>query len=266
MSDAYYAAIFEQDFGPSWQVRWGLPSTQFQQTVDQFVKQGYRMVNVSGYGVNNQALYAAIFEQRAGPAWQVRWGLPPAQLQQTVDQFVKQGYRPMSVSGYTVNNQALYVAFFEQDFGPSWQVRWGLTPDRFQQTVDQFVKQGYRLVNISGYGVNSQALYAAIFEQRAGPAWQVRWGLTSDRFQQVVDQFVKQGYRLVNVSGYGVADQTPFAAIIGIGQTFYAAIFEQRSGTTWQVRWGLTSAQLQQTMDQFVKQGYRLVNVSGYSR
>ena len=51
MPSAYYTAIFEQSSGPAWAARWGLSSAEFQRTFDQFVGQGYRPVNVSGYGV-----------------------------------------------------------------------------------------------------------------------------------------------------------------------------------------------------------------------
>jgi len=50
----------------------------------------------------------------------------------------------------------------------------------------------------------SSANYAAIFEQRGGPAWEARHGLTSDQYQQTFNQLVGQGYRLVDVSGYEV--------------------------------------------------------------
>jgi Bacterial tandem repeat domain 1 len=266
MPSAYYTAIFEQrSSGPAWAARWGLSSAEFQQTLDQFVGQGYQPVNVSGYGVGQAYYYAAIFEQRSsGPAWAARWGLSSAEFQQTLDQFVGQGYQPVNVSGYGVG-QAYYAAIFEQrSSGPAWAARWGLSSAEFQQTLDQFVGQGYQPVNMSGYGVGQayyypyytfgQAYYAAIFEQRSsGPAWAARWSLSSAEFQQTLDQFVGQGYQPVNVSGYGV------------GQAYYAAIFEQRSsGPAWAARWGLSSAEFQQTLDQFVGQGYQPVNMSGY--
>jgi hypothetical protein len=45
----------------------------------------------------------------------------------------------------------------------------------------------------------------------------------------------------------------------------YAAIWEQRSGPSWQARHGLDAAQYQQAFDELLSQGFRLVQVSGYS-
>lgn len=46
--------------------------------------------------------YAALWAKGPGPAWQARHGLTGAQYQQTFDQLVGQGYRPVDVSGYEV--------------------------------------------------------------------------------------------------------------------------------------------------------------------
>lgn len=249
----HYAAIWSRSEGPSWRAVHGIPSDAYQREFDQLVAQGYRPTWVSGYGVNGQALYAAVFEQRGGGAWQARHGLTGQQYQQTFDQLVAQGYRPICVSGYSVNGQALFTAVFEQRGGGAWQARHGLTGQHYQQTFDQLVAQGYRPICVSGYGVNGQALYAAIFEQRSGTAWQARHGLTGQQYQQTFDQLLAQGYHPICVSGYDVN-----------GQTLYAAVFEQSEVPSWQARHGLSSAQYQQTFDQLAAQGYRLQCVSGY--
>jgi hypothetical protein len=44
------------------------------------------------------------------------------------------------------------------------------------------------------------AIFAAIFEQVGGPAFQARHGLTADQYQQTFNQLLAQGFRprLVN--------------------------------------------------------------------
>jgi hypothetical protein len=96
-----FAAVFEQQDGPAFQARHGLTAAQYQQTFDQLVGQGFRPVVVSGYSVGGQDRFAAVFEQKSGPAFQARHGLTAAQYQQTFDQLVGQGFRPVIVSGYS---------------------------------------------------------------------------------------------------------------------------------------------------------------------
>jgi Bacterial tandem repeat domain 1/TIR domain len=205
---ALYAGIFEQSDGPPWIAHRDLPFGQFQQTYNQLVEQGNRLVKMSGYGINGQALYAGIFEQSDGPVWAAHFGLPSEQFQQTLDQLMRQGYRLVNLSVYGVNGQALYAGIFEQSDGPPWIAHSNLTPNQFQQTFDQLTEQGYRLVDRCGYSVNNQILHAGIFEQSDGPLWRAHSGLTSDQFQQISDQLAGQDYRLMKVSGYGVSLNT----------------------------------------------------------
>ena len=99
----HYAAIWSQSEGAAWRAVHGLTGQQYQQTFDQLVGQGYRPTCVSGYNIEDQVRYAAIFEQGEAPLWQARHGLTTAQYQQTFDQLVSQGYRLQCVSGYEAN-------------------------------------------------------------------------------------------------------------------------------------------------------------------
>ncbi len=248
-----YAAIWVKSGGSAWEARHGLTSAQYQATFDKLVGEGYRLVDVSGYDVNGQERYAAIWVKSGGPAWEARHGLTSAQYQATFDKLVGEGYRLVHVSGYSVNGQDRYAAIWVKSGGPAWEARHGLTSAQYQDTFDKLVAEGYRLVDVSGYNVNGQDRYAAIWVKSSGPAWEARHGLTSAQYQDTFDKLVAEGYRLVDVSGYNVN-----------GQDRYAAIWEKSGGPAWEARHGLTSAQYQATFDKLVGEGYRLVDVSGY--
>jgi hypothetical protein len=124
--------------------------------------------------------------------WQARHGLTSEQYQATFD-LVSQGYRLVQVSGYSINNEDRYAAIWELSSGPAWQARHGLISEQYQATFDDLVSQGYRLVQVSGYSVNNEDRYAAIWELSSGPAWQARHGLTSEQYQATFDDLVSQG-------------------------------------------------------------------------
>jgi hypothetical protein len=146
--------------------------------------------------------YAAIWEQRGGPAFQARHRLTSVQYQQTFDALGSQGFRLIYVSGYNVDGVDRYAAIWEQRDGPPLQARHGLTSAQYQQTFDTLGSQGFRLVHVSGYPINGEHRFAAIWEQRAGPAFQARHDLTAEQYQAAFDDLVRQGFRLVRVSGY----------------------------------------------------------------
>src|SRR5512147_115934 len=102
------------------------------------------------------------------------------------------------------DGQDRYAAVFEQREGPRFEARHGLSSAQYQQVFDQLVPQGFRPVVVSGYSVGGQDRYAAVFEQREGPQFEARHGLSSAQYQQVFDQLVPQGFRPVVVSGYSI--------------------------------------------------------------
>lgn len=149
---ARFAAIWSRGVGTTWHAVHDLGSAQYQQKFDELVGQGFRLVNVSGYGVGGQDRYAAIFSQDGGPPFAARHGLTNAQYQQTFDELTGQGFRLVNVNGYLVGGQDRYAAIFEQDGGPGFAARHGLTSAQYQRTFDELLGQGLRLVQVCGYG------------------------------------------------------------------------------------------------------------------
>ena len=275
-----YATIWEKGAGPAWQARHGLTSAQYQETFDALVRQGYRLVDVSGYSVGDRDTYAAIWEkpqghQLAGGAltrrrsdltgppgphgpdqvpWIARHAMTSDQYQQELDRLQGQGYRLVHINGHGVGGQALYAAIWEQRPGPAWIARHGLTAAQYQQEFDRLLGQGYRPVDISGYNVGGQDLYAAIWEQQPqSPPWVARHGLTSAQYQQEFNNLNNQGYRLTRISGWRSGDTL-----------HYAAIWEKSEGPAWMARHGMSSDSYQEEFNKLTAEGYRLRHICGY--
>jgi hypothetical protein len=210
---AAFAAIWEKSPGPELVTRYLMKPSQYQQAFDTYVQQGYRLIDISGFSVAGNVFYAAIWEKEEGPAWVARHGLSPSQYQQEFNKYAEEGVRLKRISGYARQGKARYAAIWEKEEGPAWVARHGLSPSQYQQALDTYVQQGYRPVNVSCYNVDGNARYAAIWEQRSGPHWVARHGLTASQYQQAFDTYLQQGYRLVNVSGCNVGGNARYAAI-----------------------------------------------------
>lgn len=201
----YYVAIWEKKSGPAWVARHGMTSAQYQEAFNTYTGLGYKLTHISGYGVGNTDYYAAIWEKPANSApWVARHALTSDQYQQAFNTYVGQGYRLTHVSGYGVGGQPRYAAIWEKKSGPAWAARHGMTSDQYQQEFNQFGQQGYRLVDVSAYSdsTGGQALFAAIWEKKSGPAWAARHGMTSSGYQEEFNTHVQNGFRLLTVSGY----------------------------------------------------------------
>jgi Bacterial tandem repeat domain 1 len=212
---AYYAAIWEQRDGPPQIARHGLNPAAYQQAVNDYGARGYRVRRVSGYEAGG-VYYAAIWEQTGGPPVIARHGLDSAAYQAYFNQMTNQGYRLVWVCGYPVGGHAYYAAIWEQRGGPPLIARHGLDHGAYQRQFDDAAAQGYRLREVSGYGVHDGPHFAAIWEKDGGASIYARHNIDSAEYQRNFDTMAQRGYRLTDVSGYD-----------GGGRALYAAIWEQ---------------------------------------
>ncbi|KAF9289594.1 hypothetical protein BGZ68_009012 [Mortierella alpina] len=240
--------------GQAWRSHHGLTGAAFQTQFNDYVSQGYRLTHLDGYGLNNVAYFAAIYEKTSGPAWIAKFGLTSAGYQEQFNALVKDGYRLQKINGYsTGGSEPRFAAIFDKSAGPAWVAKHGLDSAQYQAAFNTYVSQGYRLKQVSGYAVGTSVRYAALFDKSTGPKFQARHGLTSEQYQAAVTKLKGEGYRPVAIDAYTVN-----------GQNLFAAIFEPTAGVAWEARHNLTPAQYQAEFDRLVKLGYKLVIVSGY--
>lgn len=211
-----FAAVWWEQSSNSplkWVARHGMTSSGYQKEFDKYVKQGYRLVDVSGYESNGKARYAAIWQKRGGKSkWQARHGMSSSQYQKTFDDLVAQGYRLTNISGYNVQGKVLFAGIWTKG-GGAWQARHNMTSAQYQKTFNNLVAKGYRLTDVSGYEVNGQARYAAVWLKSSSFPWKARHGMNSAQYQKVFDDYAAKGYKLEHVSGYEVKGKPYYAAI-----------------------------------------------------
>ena len=163
------------------------------------------------------------------------------------------GYRLTCVSGYAIAGEARYAAIFEQSPGPDWQARHGLTAPQYQAAFDDLASQGYTPVQVCGYRVNVDRLFAAVWQRLPGPDTQAYHGLTDSQHTAKFNALSSAGYRMTSISGYS-----------DTGIARYAAIWQQSDGRYWQARHGLDGAAYQAAFDGLQRQNYRPTRVCGY--
>ncbi len=237
-----------------WTARHGLTAAQYQNEVVAQQQKGYRLTYVSGYAVNNEARFAALWEQADGPAWEARHNLTGPQYQAEFTALQGRGYRPVLVNGYTVNGTDFYTAIWHKASGAAQVARHGMTAEDYQAQFNTLTNMGYRLRHLSGYGPSGQVRFAAIFDKSAGPAWLARHGMSAGDYQQQFNTQRANGFHPVMVNGYPTAR--------GIQ---YAAIWEQGDSLPWQARHSQSPEAYQQNVTELRYQGYRPVAISGFA-
>lgn len=240
-------------FAQPWAARHGLNGAQYQQAFNDMAQQGYRPTVISGYAVNNQATYAAIFEKTNGPQAEFRHGLSAQDYQTTFTTLTGQGFRPKYINGFVVNGKDYYNAIFEKTTGPALIARHGISEADYQKIFNDYVPQGYVPVSISAYTINGQHRFAGIWEKKTGN-WVARHGLNNAQYQAEFNKFTQQGYRLKCISGYGSGNNP-----------LYAAVWEKVTSPAWLARHGMNGAFYQINFDNFYYQGYRPIYINAFN-
>ena len=221
-----YAAVWVKgaDARP-WEARHGMTSEQFQAAFTQLGKQGFRPIHVTGYPVGKSHQLAAIWVKDGFRNWAAYHDLTAEQYDQEVKLQAKNGLRPLSVAGYPSGTGTLFAVVFAGDnLSGTWQARHNLTADQYQQKFGKWTAQGYAPAVVSGYPMQGQARYAAVWTMAA--TGMAKWPLPVsgqavaglEAFDRAMQQFMKERHltggtlavmrngKIVLARGYGYAD------------------------------------------------------------
>jgi hypothetical protein len=192
----------------------------------------------------------------AGPPsahpWAIEFGQTGDQLTARAADLRSAGYRPICVSGYNVTEAVRFATIWEKAKGPTWTLEYGITPPQLNNRAREEKKAGFRPIGLSGYDLAGTQGFIDLWEKATGPAWQVEYGLDAPGLRRVITAMKGKGYRPRNVSSY-------------VSATFsrYALIWEKGGDVTWDLRWGMSAAGLDNALKDLGTGGYRPVAIAG---
>jgi len=208
----YYTSLWVKD-GPGWLALFDIPASEYQGKWDELSRRGYRPSWINGYDASGVDEFVMIWLKGDGRAWHSHHGLMGDELQQKLNAYSQQGYRPVHIGGYQSNGVAKYTAIWEEGTGEAWTARWGLSRAEYSQAFDLLRQQGYRPVDVSGYEVAGSARYAAIFQERHGESWYAYNQLTRSELQAKLDELGHSGFHPVELSGYNLGDKEFYTGV-----------------------------------------------------
>ncbi len=207
-----YAAIWNKVEGPAWSAKHGLSSEQYQIDFNDKVKNGYKLVCLSGYAVANKAKFAAVWDKGQAGAWKARHNMNAADYQKAFDDYGKEGYQLQQVSGYVIDGTEYFAAFWEKK-SEDILARHNLTGTEYQKVFNEYTRKGYHLKCISGYQKGRTDLYAAIWQKSNYPVWAANHGLSEVNYQHTFDNMYYQGYTPVFVNAFASSGVANYNAI-----------------------------------------------------
>ena len=240
----------------------GVTGAQHQTNFNNLRAQGYRMISLSVYGDPGNAHYAAVWVQRAGPAWVAVHGVDSAGYQSFFNNWTAKGYVPVLISATGISSNAIFAAVFEQGIPGAWLARHGMpsgpeaNAGTFQNLNKTASNQKMILRSVAIYGTSSDRRYAAVWHANPGfVKWHVHPSDTGASYQVVFNAETQlPGYHLV---GYRPA----YVALSG--DHIYCSVFKDDVVGTWTARHGMTATDYQTEFDKQKAAGSYPICVQG---
>lgn len=243
----------------AWVTRHGMTSSGYQEEFDHWTDLGFRLTYVSGHQATNsrgslQPRYNAIWIKEDGPLWYAKHDMTANDYQTAVDEASRNGYQPVVINAFNVDESVLFAAIFELNSG-DWVARHGMSAEEYQQEFDLRVdQQNYRLRHVTGYESQREARYAAVFDRTASPAWEARHEMSSSEYQTEFDDLAAKGFAPVVVDGFYVQGTERFTALWHKADARFGARHQVKGGQAYQ-----------KIADDFLYEGYRPVVIDGYA-
>jgi CubicO group peptidase (beta-lactamase class C family) len=240
----------------------GVDAAQHQTNFNNLSAQGYRMISLSVYGDSTNALYAAVWVQRSGPAWVAVHNVDATGYQNFFNQWTAQGYVPVLVSAVGPIATAVFAAVFEQGVAGLWQARHGVPAGPVNQSGSfdyynaSFASQNLYIRSFAIYGDSVNRYYIAVWQSNPGYVkWHVHSTEPAPNYQTTFNEETQ-------LPGYGLNGYRPAYVALSTDQT-YCSVFKDDVVGPWVARHGMTSAEYQTEFNQQVANGFYPICVQG---
>jgi hypothetical protein len=246
--------------------------SQHQDRFKTLSREGFRLISLSCYGDPDEPLYAAVWEQTSGPAWNAIHGVSPNEFQAKFNANAKEGFNPVIITATGDGNDARFAAVFEQNnkgtltrYGLRETRDWGESDDvLFDHWNGSAKASGSVLIWLSAYGGTDRGdrRYAAIWqEQKPGTSFEVTLGATKKEYQQAFDFWTN---KKTDSLGRVHEPHTPIIVVVNTDGPLYSAVWHEKNPWgQWHGFHGMSSAGYQNKFDDMKASGFYPVRVQG---
>lgn len=234
----------------------GVTAAEHQANFNKWSALGYRMISLSVYGDPGNALYAAVWVQRAGPGWVAIHGVDAAGYQSFFTKWSNEGFYPVLVSATGTISDAVFASVFEQGNPGPWFGRHGMTPADFAAANNSALANGQMIRSFAIYGASFDQRYAAIWHP--DPAY-VKWHVhAADSASGYQTNFNAE----TQLPGVYLNAYRPAYVALSSDAT-YCSVFKDDFVGPWVARHGLSGSGYQAFFNQQVAEGSYPIVVQG---
>lgn len=253
----HVSSIWVADTVPSF-TGYRTPAGEYQDLFDAEDAAGRRLVDVNGYVLGDQTVYASTWSHDDGTvAWRGQHGATAGEMQDLVDDWTEDGFRPVKVSAFRdAADVVRYASVWEEDAGGlNWSIDLDLGPGEWSDLLTTGPREDpVRVVSVDGFEDDGQGRLAVIWEDAEVDAVddvQAFDALSNEEYQDLFDDLTGDGWRLSDTDPYRVG-----------GELRHAAVFEQAWGPPWRAFHGMGHYGYGLRFDGLVADGFRPVTVA----
>jgi murein DD-endopeptidase MepM/ murein hydrolase activator NlpD len=188
--------------GVAWQVRAGLTAAQHQTEFDALVGKGFRLDQVDSYPQNGQMAFASVWDTSPSTPWKAYHGVNETTHQTNFNNFTKQGFRPVNISGVNIGGQRFFTALYDMASVGVFQAASRVPISQYQSVFDTNQQAGRRLSYVNVYRENGVPTFTAIFDQRDSGSLSANTALTAADVGPTFAIRLAQGLTLRCLSGF----------------------------------------------------------------
>ncbi|TKB67398.1 MAG: hypothetical protein E8D52_12545 [Nitrospira sp.] len=236
----------------------GASAAEHQRRFDELMPQGFRLTALTVSGDTSDARYAAVWDERQGPAWKAVHAVNAAQYQVAFDLAAREGFAPIIISATGSAGSEIFAAVFEQSHDSAWFAHHGMmwgdenTEGSFVNAQKRAKDQGFIPKSLCVYGNSADRRFAGIWHantQKTAWSW---WFVDPSSYQRVFDAQVGGHMRP------GVLDVADDGMVL--------AVFQKDWVGAWSARHDIDAAEYQRDFDAHVAAGrFPLVLAAGGS-
>jgi hypothetical protein len=160
------------------------------------------------------------------------------------------GYKMTSITGYGTD-EAKFTAIWDDRSMNDYTFTTDMTPNEFERVFNNLNSNGFTVQCISGYEVEGELRYAAIWE-RADVDQKIQYGMNAADLYKWNADYTDQGYRAVRLNSYNWGDAPA-----------YACIWVKDNGPQTILKHNLTLATLESCQEEYALEGYYLAELTG---
>jgi CubicO group peptidase (beta-lactamase class C family) len=230
-----------------------ISSNRFSQLFDQYSNNGYILIDIDAYTLDNNLRYAMIWRQNTdNRAWAAHRDLSSQAYGDLWTDYRDRGFRVVDQEAYMTSQGLRFAGIWvENKEGFSWSSRRNMTSDDYAEYFIEQKDLGRRIIDLEIYSTDAGIRYAAIWQANpTNMGWAAFREMTRTSYQEKVDELSAQGFWVIDYEAYDTPN--------GIR---YAAIWEPRpTGKAIQVRTNRTEIDFANLWRQYSDEGYRLLD------